>query len=141
MGRPMLGMQASGECGDNMAGYAFTMFDPLLEHPYVYPTSKRYHALYDAYPQVYRDGKFMDVVGLAGIPDTVRKGIMLAEDRASAIIHLYNTSYNAITFTAAVDNAELGLPSGLKAYDAETGNEISLTVTLEGKEKKAILLK
>ena len=141
MGRPMLGMQASGECGDNMAGYAFTMFDPLLEHPYVYPTAKRYHALHKAYPEVYRDGKFMDVVGLAGVPATVRNGIMCAADKKSAIIHVYNTSYNTVTFNVSVDAAELGLPAGLKAYDAESGEAISLEITLAGKEKKAILLK
>jgi hypothetical protein len=83
----------------------------------------------------------MDVVGLAGVPATVRNGIMCAADKKSAIIHVYNTSYNSVTFNVSVDAAELGLPAGLKAYDAESGEAISFDVTLAGKEKKAILLK
>jgi hypothetical protein len=83
----------------------------------------------------------MDVVGLNGVPATVRNGIMTACDKKTAAIHLYNTSYNPITFTVNVDAAELGLPAGLKAYNAENGEAISYEITLAGKEKKAILLK
>jgi hypothetical protein len=140
MGRPMLGMQANGECGDNLAGYAFSIFSPLLEHPYVYPTAKRYHALFDKYPEIYRDGKFFDTVGITGLSsDTVRYGVMRSSDKKSAIIHLYNRAFHKIEAPFTFDGAEIGIPADLKAYDAETGKAITLPISLEAKEKKAIL--
>jgi len=142
MGRPLLGMQANGECGDNMAGYAFSMFAPLLEHPYVYPTAKRYHALFDKYPEIYRDGQFFDTVGITGLSsDTVRYGVMRSSDKKSAIIHLYNRAFHKIEAPFTFDGTKIGLPAGLKAYDAETGKAITLPISLEAKEKKAILFK
>ena len=141
MRRPMLGMQASGEIGDNMAGYAFSVFSPLLEHPYVYPTSKRLHALWEKYPEIYRDGTFTDTVGLSGVPAGVRAGTKRAKDGASLILHLYNTSYRAVTVSPALDAARLGIPAGLSARDAETGKAVSLPLTLGPKEKKAVLFR
>ena len=66
---------------------------------------------------------------------------MRSGDMKSAVIHLYNRSYYKVDIDLAFDGTKIGLPAGLKAYDAESGEAIKLPLTLEGKEKKAILFK
>lgn len=122
----ILGMQGHGEIGSALSARSFSLGEPLLTFPYVYELARRHRALCDKYPEIYFDGRFMDTLGIAGLAEGIRAGVIVSADGKQADIRLYNAFIDPIETLVQISPAGWGAPEGnFLVTDAEDDQVIA----------------
>ena len=145
----VLGMQSYGEIGDNLYAYAFCMFAPPMTYPYIYDLTRRWVKLNEKYPEIYLRGRFLDNLGITNLPENVRLGVCIADDKKSAMIHIFNANMNKTQFNIKIDKTKWKknlINDKFKVVNAENGKKIKgkdgvYSFVMDGKGKLALLVK
>ncbi len=146
---PVLGMQSYGEIGDNLYAYGFCMFAPPMTYPYIFDLTKRWVALCDKYPEVYHHGRFLEHLGVSGLPENTEYGVCISANKKSCMIHIFNSNMFAKDFDITINKAKWKdnlISDDFAVINAETGDRIDCRegickFSLQGKGKIALLIR
>lgn len=137
----ILGLPGHDTFGKAEYARAFLMGEPILARGDINPIVKEYVELYRKYPDIYLTGRYEGLNGLAQLPDTVRAGVMLGSDGASAAVQLYNPGAEAVTVSIRYDapGDMLSMQNGFNGEDvmAQPG---TFEITIPAKETTAVIM-
>lgn len=137
MGLPTAGTATGSQ---EQYAHAWTQADGMLcqsQNPLI----RRYADLARRYPEVYLDGRYMDVRGLSGVPEGVRAGVLMAADGSSGAIQLFN--HGVRPAECCLSLAGMGTVTAM--LNAETGKPLEQTesgwrVTIGAQSAAAVLV-
>lgn len=126
----LVGLKAQGAAWGTAAYHAvaFLLGAPLLDDN---PGALRFLAIYDAAPECFYRGRFLDDVGLSASPERLRAKLHLSEDAREIAVAVWNGAASAIDGEIALEIASLGF--------AARGNAPGDVLELPGRESVPFL--